>query len=224
MLTPQTEAWRGAEEVASPDLIGYLVRRGQLRHAHQHGSLDFAAKHVHPPQPGQTQTEANNFSNSCAEVAAGLDSWHGSEGPLSNPRLGFCLQYPVPPGHQSTMPTISPHDLKVLDDLRKEYRVVFAGKLEPQKWPELHRPLMERVAALGSRTFSSYTVDSSAVNAPWKAEVKEQARKLVEIAKRNSYRNESTWRMSCEPLVLARLSSEVVWFVLLRLESSGGRN
>ena len=112
------------------------------------------------------------------------------------------------------MLSISPYDLKVLDDLRKEYRIVFAGKLEPQQWPELHRPLMERVAALRRRTFSSYTVDSSAVNAPWRAEVKEQARKLVGTAKRNSHRNESMWRMSCEPLVLARLSSEVVWFVL----------
>lgn len=163
-----------------------------------------ATKHVHPPQHGQAETQRPTTST--------INVPNSRQ--VLKPRLGFCLQYRVPPGHQSTIPTMSPDNLKALDELRKEYRVVFAGKLEPQQWPELHRPLMERVAALGGRTFSSYAVDSSALNAPWRVEVKQQARKLVEIAKRNSHRNESTWRMSCEPLVLARLSSEVVWFVL----------
>ncbi|KAJ9130775.1 hypothetical protein NKR23_g12027 [Pleurostoma richardsiae] len=74
------------------------------------------------------------------------------------------------------MPSISPKDLKVLDMLSKEYRIVFAGHYET----------------------------------PWKSNVKFLANNLVARAKRNVKRNESSWRMSCEPLIFARLSGEVV--------------
>ena len=72
------------------------------------------------------------------------------------------------------MPTPSPQDLARIDALRKEYRIEFAGELQPRQWPECHRPLLERVAAVGKREFGSYDADPCVIeDAPWKAEVKE---------------------------------------------------
>jgi hypothetical protein len=115
------------------------------------------------------------------------------------------------------MPSISSKDLKLIDKLSKEYRIVFAGDLQPQEWPECHRSVLGHVAELGEKKFSSYAVDSTVTdNSPWKSEVKQLARGLAERAKRNKHRNESSWRISCEPYVFARLSGEVVWYVLSR--------
>ena len=112
------------------------------------------------------------------------------------------------------MPTISPKELKLLETLSKEYRIVFPGYLTPEDWPDCHREKLEAVAALGSKQYSSYAAEPGATDdAPWKAGVKDQADKLVEAAKRARHRNESTWRFSCEPLILSRLSAEVVWYV-----------
>ena len=119
------------------------------------------------------------------------------------------------------MPSLSSNDLRLIDTLSKEYRIVFAGDLQPQERPETHRSLLEHVAELGEKKFSSYAIDSTVTdNSPWKSEVKQIARSLAERAKRNKHRNESSWRLSCEPYIFARLSGEVVWYVLSDPEGS----
>jgi hypothetical protein len=107
------------------------------------------------------------------------------------------------------MPSISAKDLKLIDDLRKEYRIVFAGEVQPQDWPECHRSLQGHVTELGDKKFNSYAIDSDLTDdTPWKSEVKQLARSLTERAKRNRHRNESSWRFSCEPFIFARLSGK----------------
>ncbi|RYP66853.1 hypothetical protein DL771_007575 [Monosporascus sp. 5C6A] len=109
------------------------------------------------------------------------------------------------------MPSISPQDLELLAALCKEYRIVFEGEVQPCEWPECHRTVLEHVTELGGKKFSSYAIDPSVTDdSPWKSEVKRLACNLVERAKRNRHRNESSWRISCEPFVFARLSGEVV--------------
>lgn len=120
------------------------------------------------------------------------------------------------------MPSISPKDLKLLDTLSKEYRIVFKGDVQPREWPECHRTVLEQVSELGEKKFSSYAIDPSVTDAgPWKSDLKHLADNLVERANRNRQRNESSWRISCEPFVFARLSGEVAWYVPTGLKVSG---
>lgn len=110
------------------------------------------------------------------------------------------------------MPSISPKDLKLLDDLCKEYRIKFIGELPPDQWPESYKTVLQDVAKLGETKAASYATDSRTNdNEPWKLEVKQLAFNLMERAKRSTQRNESSWRFACEPLIFARLSSEVAW-------------
>ena len=112
------------------------------------------------------------------------------------------------------MPSITPEDLKLLDSLTKEYRIKFLGDVQPRHWPDSHRTVLEHVAELGANKFGSYATDPRVTDGgPWKSDVKHLAANLVERAKRNRHRNESSWRYSCEPLIFARLSGEVAWYV-----------
>lgn len=110
------------------------------------------------------------------------------------------------------MPSISPKDLKTLDTLCKEYRINFVSDVPEAEWPASHKTIIQDVTKLGQTKSVSYaTAHDITDNEPWKLEVKQLAFNLVERAKRSTQRNESSWRFACEPVVFARLSSEVAW-------------
>lgn len=101
---------------------------------------------------------------------------------------------------------------KKVERLRRKYRIEFCGELPSHEWPDVHRPIFNAVDELGKRQFDTYAACPTAIeDAPWTAEIKKHADELSERAKRCVRRNESTWRFACEPYVLARLTSEVVW-------------
>ena len=110
------------------------------------------------------------------------------------------------------MPTITQKDLENLQNLCKEYRLNFLGDVPEDAWPESHRTILQDVTKLGQTKSASYaTAHDVTDNEPWKLEVKQIALNLTERAKRSTQRNESSWRFACEPVVFARLSSEVAW-------------
>lgn len=110
------------------------------------------------------------------------------------------------------MPSIAPKDLKTLETLRKEYRVNFISDIPETEWPASHKAILRDITKLGQTKSASYaTAHDVTVHEPWKLEVKQLAFNLAEAAKRSTHRNESSWRFACEPIVFARLSSEVAW-------------
>jgi hypothetical protein len=110
------------------------------------------------------------------------------------------------------MPTIASKDLQALQNLCKEYRINFLSDVSEAEWPESHRTILQDVAKLGQTRSASYaTAHDVTDNEPWKLEVKQIALNLTERAKRSTQRNESSWRFACEPVIFARLSSEVAW-------------
>lgn len=115
---------------------------------------------------------------------------------------------------------MTPEHLQVLQRLCREYRINFGGEIIPEKWPEGHRIAFETVKKLGTKTFAEYMQDvtkhdtpGASDERPWKKELVNLVDKLVTSAARCSQRNESSWRMACEPLIFGRLSAEVVWSV-----------
>ncbi|KAF7541350.1 hypothetical protein G7Z17_g11978 [Cylindrodendrum hubeiense] len=109
------------------------------------------------------------------------------------------------------MPTVTRHTLRELERLSREYRIEFNTELDESEWPEAHKTTLKHIKELGTKQFSTYALDPVlAANAPWKAEIKSLAELLKEKSSRCRGQNENTWRMACEPIILARLSSEVV--------------
>jgi hypothetical protein len=107
---------------------------------------------------------------------------------------------------------LSRQDIELLERLTKEFKIVFAGDVQPSNWPEFHKETLEHVTKLGKTEFNRYAVDPDIQSEkPWKARVKSLAEDLVETAKRCMGRNESSWRHACEPQIFARLSGDVVW-------------
>jgi hypothetical protein len=107
---------------------------------------------------------------------------------------------------------MTPELLKLLQNLCKEYRIDFVGEIDPKQWPECHKTTLASIQELGRRTFDTYADGTEELNEqPWRLQLKLVARKLVESAQRCQARNESSWRMACEPLIFNRLSTEVVW-------------
>jgi hypothetical protein len=111
------------------------------------------------------------------------------------------------------MPAPKPEEhLAHLEKLSEEYRIDFAGELHPSAWPECHKATLANAGKLGDKKYDSYATSSNeSENAPWKLKVKDTAAILVETAGRCRHRNESSWRYACEPIILAKLSSEVCW-------------
>jgi hypothetical protein len=107
---------------------------------------------------------------------------------------------------------LTPPERRKLENLKRKYRIEFRGEVASNQWPQGHRTTFAAIQELGKTQFDTYAADPTLMeSAPWKAEVKEQAKQLTSRAKRCVRRNESTWRFACEPYVLARLSAEVVW-------------
>jgi hypothetical protein len=106
-------------------------------------------------------------------------------------------------------------ELTRLERLAREYRVDFIGELDSREWPENHKATLAHIQELGRNRFDSYATSTATIDEqPWKLEVKHEACRLVESARRCKRRNESSWRYACEPLIFARLKAEVVWQVI----------
>ncbi len=100
----------------------------------------------------------------------------------------------------------------VFERLRKEHNIIFVDQLQQSQWPDTHRQVFEAVETLKGFKYSTYvTTTTEQDDVPCKADAKRQARKLVGRSRDLVARNESTWRLACEPLVFSRLASEVAW-------------
>ncbi|KAH8693862.1 hypothetical protein BGW36DRAFT_429892 [Talaromyces proteolyticus] len=107
--------------------------------------------------------------------------------------------------------TLTKEEKTKLEETVRKYRIQFLGDVSQDEWPEGHYQTLKSIQELGIKQFDTYAVDSTLIDdEPWKLDVKRQAKQLVERAKRCPRRNESTWRSTCEPYVLARLTAEVV--------------
>lgn len=110
--------------------------------------------------------------------------------------------------------SLTPQVLLQLERLAKVHRIELPGEIPESQWPEPHKATLKQAKELGSRTFDTYAIDPKAnASEPWKLEAKSQAKLLVEKATRCRRRNEASWRFACEPLVFARFSAEVAWYV-----------
>lgn len=100
-----------------------------------------------------------------------------------------------------------------LETLCKKYRIEFAGEIPSADWPDRHRKTLANARQVSEYTYEAYATEPHVTeNNPWKIEVKQQAITLTEVVKRCQYRNESSWRHACEPIILGRLSAEVCWY------------
>ena len=111
------------------------------------------------------------------------------------------------------MPTLTPDEVRLREDLCRKYRIVFAGETRPSEWPDRHKRTLQQVCELGNRKYDTYTDSPEQGDyEPWRAERKSMATVLTQIAARFHRRNESSWRHACEPIILGRLSAEVCWY------------
>lgn len=108
------------------------------------------------------------------------------------------------------MPTLSPPVVNALQRLCRDKGITFVEDLAPSDYPPAHSNTIQEVTRLGETKFDAFATEEDEA-APWRLDLKVRALNLVEVAKRCRRRNESTWRFACEPYVLARLRSEVVW-------------
>jgi hypothetical protein len=110
------------------------------------------------------------------------------------------------------MPTLSPEVVNALQRLCRGKGISFVQDLPQADYPPAHANTLQEVKQLGETRFDSFATDENDA-APWRLDLKARVLNLVEVAKRCRRRNESTWRFACEHHVLARLRSEVVWYV-----------
>jgi hypothetical protein len=102
-----------------------------------------------------------------------------------------------------------------LERLRSKYRVKFEREVPSGILSSAQAQLLEDIRELGRIRYADYAANPTDANsnAPWKLEAKTSARALVKAAQGCELRNEASWRHACEPLVFARVNSEVAWFV-----------
>lgn len=113
------------------------------------------------------------------------------------------------------MPSLSTEDIQSIERLSEEYGISFHANLDSSQWPISHRQLFQDVHDLTERRFQTYAVDiATQTNEPWKEEIKYLAEELTSNSSHCTGANEDTWRSACEPIIFARLSSEVNWSVL----------
>ncbi|KAJ5738051.1 hypothetical protein N7493_001206 [Penicillium malachiteum] len=106
--------------------------------------------------------------------------------------------------------SFTPKERKRVEKLRRKHRIEFGGEVPPDEWPNSHRSTFSAVQRLGKTEFDTYAARAKTIeDAPWAADIKNNAEELSQRAKLCVRRNESTWRFACEPYALARLTSEV---------------
>ncbi|KAI1368239.1 hypothetical protein F5Y08DRAFT_355490 [Xylaria arbuscula] len=106
------------------------------------------------------------------------------------------------------MPTLTPDELRRLEDLSYKYRIKFCGEIRPIDWPEYHRETLGNAKKLADKKYDVYATDATPSENPWKRERMSHAVHLVQRARRSRSRNESSWRHACESFILSRLLSE----------------
>ena len=55
-------------------------------------------------------------------------------------------------------------DLRHVEELAREYRIIFAGELSRSKWPDRHRGTLEAIQRLSNKEFDDYTDGSDMDN------------------------------------------------------------
>lgn len=105
--------------------------------------------------------------------------------------------------------------LRNLDVLAGQYGIHQKSQSDP--WPASLQATFRQVQKISLKNFSTYSnsVKFSPDAEPWKRENKARVEWLVKQASRltQTTRNESSWRMSIENIVLDRFSLEVAWSV-----------
>ncbi|KAK4032495.1 hypothetical protein C8A01DRAFT_50726 [Parachaetomium inaequale] len=74
------------------------------------------------------------------------------------------------------MPTLTPEEVRLREDLCKKYRIVLAGETSPSEWPDQHKRTLRQVRELGNRKYDTYANSPEQGDyEPWRAERKSLA-------------------------------------------------
>jgi len=107
---------------------------------------------------------------------------------------------------------MTPEELAALEQLARQFRIIFINELRSENRPQCHETTLRDVKKLAEMRFESYGADPRVEeDEPWRVRTKSLAEVLVEKAERLMQCNENTWRHACEPIIMGRLSSEVCW-------------
>lgn len=109
---------------------------------------------------------------------------------------------------------MTPELRRILEQLRREYHIVFQSDLPPTQWPRNHRSVFEAIQKLGQIKYAEYGSGGgpeTSAREEWKHRSKVLAKKLTEKAEQCLRRDEASWRFACEPLVFTQFSAEVAW-------------
>jgi hypothetical protein len=127
---------------------------------------------------------------------------------------GQLISILVPPYiTNATVMTLTEDQRLQLERLCKKFRIHFYPQLQDASLSQEQRRIFNNIRKLGTTKYDDYAVESTQQSemAPWKLEAKELALQLTEAAQRCRRRNEASWRHACEPLVFARVNSDVAW-------------
>ena len=103
-------------------------------------------------------------------------------------------------------------ELKELEDLNWKYRIHFHDEISESAWPATFASMFRNIEVLGSTRFRSYARNPEEVDDQlWKLDTRDSALELKARASQCNGQDEGTWRSLCEPVILARIFSEVVW-------------
>jgi hypothetical protein len=102
-----------------------------------------------------------------------------------------------------------PEHRPILERLLKKYRIIFFEEVAQHDWPPNHTDVFKAAKKLAEIKYDDYTAKGDALGEsvaateePWKsgeAPGENSDRKGKKLCVR---RNEATWRLACEPMVL----------------------
>ncbi|KAF5558568.1 hypothetical protein FMEXI_333 [Fusarium mexicanum] len=109
-----------------------------------------------------------------------------------------------------------PNQLEIQRQLMKKYNIIFDRPIDsitnPQ-WPSNCNIIFDHIQRLGKTVYSEYheSISADFTRFPWRQKVQQRAKRVTDIAKRclDGRKNESGWRLTMEPEVMARFSVEV---------------
>jgi hypothetical protein len=100
----------------------------------------------------------------------------------------------------------------------KKYNIIFEGSIDSVDrsiLPSNCRTVFEHLRQLGKTEFEQYRENVSAdlLHQPWREQARRRAKRISALAKLclEGRKNESGWRLSLEPEIMARFSTEVAW-------------
>jgi hypothetical protein len=101
-------------------------------------------------------------------------------------------------------------------ELMDLYKIYFNGPVSPSDWPDGYKSIFSPVREIGRQEFDSYRTSGKGGRISV-GEMKTRTIEINRVSKKDqiSRFNEATLRGHTEPLVFARFSSEIKWYVIM---------